>query len=113
MAEKIGVKPRRGDNFSPACCVERNRRPPPMTKYMMMLARPALAAIAVASALLAAAPASAEVQYPWCAHYRSPLDAVNCGFVNYPQCMATISGIGGECYENPAYPPPRERRRRR
>jgi hypothetical protein len=59
------------------------------------------------------APAMAEVQYPWCAEYRRPISATNCGFVNYQQCLATISGIGGICYRNPAYPPPRERARRR
>jgi hypothetical protein len=56
-------------------------------------------------------PATAEVQYPWCAQYRPPLDATNCGFTSYPQCMATISGIGGICYPNPAYPQPRARSR--
>ena len=59
------------------------------------------------------APAKAEVQYPWCAQYRKPIDATNCGFVNYQQCRETVSGIGGYCYRNPAYLPPRERTRRR
>jgi hypothetical protein len=33
----------------------------------------------------------------------------NCGFTTLAQCRATISGIGGYCYENPAYPTPRQR----
>jgi hypothetical protein len=66
-----------------------------------------------AGSAMLASPARAEVQYPWCAHYRFPLDAVNCGFVNFQQCQATISGVGGFCYQNPAYPPPQPRRPRR
>lgn len=80
----------------------------------MKFPTPAIAAaLAAIAASGAAAPASAEVQYPWCAQYRRPVDATNCGFVNYQQCMATISGVGGICYENPAYPLRRERSRRR
>jgi hypothetical protein len=70
-------------------------------------------ALVAAATISAATPARAEVQYPWCAEYRRPIGATNCGFVNYQQCLATISGIGGICYRNPAYPPPRERARRR
>jgi hypothetical protein len=72
-----------------------------------------VAAFAAIFAMSMTAPASAEVQYPWCAQYKRPIDATNCGFVNHQQCMETISGIGGFCYRNPAYPSPRERTRRR
>lgn len=49
--------------------------------------------------------ARAEVQYPWCAQYGGhDYEGTNCGFVTLEQCRATISGIGGYCYENPAYP---------
>jgi hypothetical protein len=78
-----------------------------MTKHGLWL----LAAVAVA--LLADNPAGAEVQYAWCAQYRRPIDATNCGFNTYQQCLATISGIGGYCYRNPAYPDPPPRRRTR
>jgi hypothetical protein len=78
------------------------------------LFRAAILASAAFSLIVAASPqAQAEVQYPWCAQYRRPLDATNCGFVSYRQCLATISGVGGICYRNPAYPPPRDRSRRR
>jgi hypothetical protein len=75
----------------------------------------AISAVFGAFAALAAmgTSASAEVQYPWCAEYRKPLDATNCGFVNYQQCRETVFGIGGYCYPNPAYHLPRERSRRR
>jgi hypothetical protein len=53
-------------------------------------------------------PAAAEPVYPWCAHYggRDMGGAANCGFSTYQQCMATISGMGGYCAENPFYNPP-------
>ena len=73
----------------------------------------AVLAIAGMAGLTVASPARAEVQYPWCAEYRSAQGGTNCGFVSYRQCMATISGVGGACYRNPAYTPPRERTRRR
>ena len=74
--------------------------------------------LAVAAMTTVAAPvtaARAETLYPWCAFY-SGMDnqATNCGFVTNAQCMATISGNGGICYENPAYPaatPAPQRRR--
>lgn len=81
-----------------------------------MMTRFALMAAALAGAAanaVSTTPLLAEVQYPWCAQYRRPLDATNCGFNTYQQCLATISGVGGYCYQNPAYLPPRERTRRR
>jgi hypothetical protein len=72
-----------------------------------------LAAFAAFAAAGPATPARAEVQYPWCAEYGSRSGGVNCGFVTYQQCLATISGVGGYCYQNPAYPPPQQRRSRR
>ena len=50
-------------------------------------------------------PSHAEIAYPWCAQYfeRSGGGGTNCGFVTHAQCMATVSGIGGVCYENPRY----------
>jgi hypothetical protein len=98
-----------GLNFS-ACAALMKRQGKPIRTFAMT--RVFIVAAAAASALLTT-PASAEVQYPWCAQYRWPIDATNCGFVSYPQCMATVSGVGGYCYQNPAYPPPRQRRPRR
>jgi Protein of unknown function (DUF3551) len=51
----------------------------------------------------------AEAQnYPWCAQYsgRALGGAMNCGFVSFAQCMATVSGIGGFCIRNNTYQPP-------
>lgn len=64
-----------------------------------------LAAIA-APALLAASPARANIEYPWCAAYGGDMGgASNCGFTTWEQCMATVSGIGGFCEPNQFYNP--------
>jgi hypothetical protein len=53
---------------------------------------------------------SAQAQeYPWCARY--DWTTRNCGFVSFQQCLATISGIGGRCEENPRYVPPQRRKK--
>ncbi len=61
------------------------------------------AALAFAS-LAAVTPASAQGQNSlWCADY-GEAGAVNCGFVTYQQCRATISGFNrGTCYQNPQF----------
>ena len=75
-----------------------------MTKYLLA------AAVAVTfSAIMPAAPASAA-EYPWCAQYGGRSDGRNCGFVNFQQCQATVSGMGGFCERNLFYNPPRSRR---
>jgi len=70
---------------------------------------------ALGVALLAQAggvqPAAAEVIYPWCAHYIGRGGGgPSCGFVSFQQCMATASGMGGNCQMNPFYNPPPSRR---
>jgi hypothetical protein len=68
-----------------------------------------LAATLVMSFALAA-PARAEIYYPWCAQYGAGGDGGrNCGFSTYVQCMATVSGIGGFCERNSFYTGPAER----
>jgi len=76
-----------------------------------------------AGLMLQAAPASAEIQYPWCAIYSGGAEgtgATNCGFVTHDQCWATVSqGRIGDCQQNPAYigpaasPHPYSKRHRR
>jgi len=80
----------------------------------MQLIRPGMLVLAVIAAAPAvvATPVHAE-EYPWCAVYTGRgNEGRNCGFVTYQQCMATISGVGGYCTENPAYPGPRTRKKR-
>lgn len=59
--------------------------------------------------LLGQAPAQAATYYPWCAWY--DWSTSNCGFTSYRQCLATISGVGGECRRNVAEPGPSAARR--
>jgi Protein of unknown function (DUF3551) len=58
----------------------------------------------------------AEAQnYPWCAHYGTGFEGMNCGFTTFQQCLDTVSGIGGFCMQNNTYQPssgPRPRYRR-
>ena len=43
-----------------------------------------------------AKPSAAMVIYPWCAEYGGKMGgSENCGFVNFRQCLATITGNGG------------------
>ena len=51
----------------------------------------------------------AEAQnYPWCAQYSGGVDGggMNCGFISFDQCMATVRGMGGFCMQNNTYVPP-------
>lgn len=57
--------------------------------------------------------------YPWCAQFGGNRgNSTSCGFYTRQQCLATVSGIGGICYENPSYvsvvekPRPRRKHRR-
>jgi Protein of unknown function (DUF3551) len=60
---------------------------------------------AFAAVIFANQPASAQsaYSYPWCARYPARLGATSCYFTSYRQCMTTISGIGGYCFQSPYY----------
>jgi hypothetical protein len=60
---------------------------------------------AAALAALASTLVDARADGPWCSYYVQ--GGKNCGFYSYEQCRANISGIGGSCAPNPAYPAPR------
>jgi len=68
------------------------------------------ASILVVVALLLTS-ANAHADGPWCAYYVK--GATNCGFYSYEQCMADISGIGGSCLRNPAFPASSSSRKRK
>jgi hypothetical protein len=54
---------------------------------------------------LVAMPAGASAQNgAWCARMQG---GTSCAFATFEQCRATISGVGGTCFENPAGPPSR------
>jgi hypothetical protein len=70
---------------------------------------PILSLYIVAAALLGeiqAASAQSPTSYPWCArYYLRDGSATGCYFSSRELCMATISGIGGLCYQSPYYHP--------
>jgi Protein of unknown function (DUF3551) len=72
----------------------------PMRSRIFLLALVSAALMGVTERALAQSPYS----YPWCSKqiYRGS-DATSCYFASYAQCMTTVSGIGGWCYQNPAY----------
>jgi hypothetical protein len=55
----------------------------------------------IGTAMLSNITPSAAREYPWCAFYGPSTH--NCGFTTFEQCLATISGIGGHCAQNPLY----------
>jgi hypothetical protein len=64
--------------------------------------------LAIVSATLIWVPAPASAQsaysYPWCSRQTAgKSDTTSCYFTSYAQCMTTISGIGGWCYQSPYY----------
>lgn len=63
-----------------------------------------LLAAAFAAACLAA-PADAQArEYRWCAEMMvDDFPVTSCGFDTFAQCMASVSGAGGFCKENPRY----------
>ena len=58
--------------------------------------------MAAALVTMTAAPALAD-KAPWCAFLGGGRDGggTECLYYSYPQCMATVSGLGGYCFENP------------
>jgi Protein of unknown function (DUF3551) len=68
---------------------------------------PILSLFVIAAALLGetqAVSAQSPTSYPWCAQYPTEQSAaMSCYFTSYQQCMTTISGIGGYCFESPYY----------
>jgi hypothetical protein len=76
------------------------------------------AALALASTLTSADHAAAQqfrfggaYSGAWCL-FDDPY-TYNCGFATLQQCVATASGVGGQCQPNPSGPPPEMRRYRR
>jgi hypothetical protein len=62
------------------------------------------AAIAAAVVAMTGTPALAD-KAPWCAFLGSGRGGggTECLYYSRAQCMATVSGMGGFCYENPTY----------
>jgi hypothetical protein len=78
------------------------------THYEEIPMRSRIVSLVLVSAALMGATASASAQspysYPWCSRQlvRDGF-TTSCYFTSYQQCMTTISGIGGYCYQSPYY----------
>jgi hypothetical protein len=65
-----------------------------------------LLALGLLAATVANSTQATAQNYPWCAQYSGSFgDTVNCGFVSFEQCMATVRGMGGFCDRNNRYQP--------
>jgi hypothetical protein len=72
-----------------------------------------LALLSAAAVLATAAPASAEIQYPWCI-MQGEYTPQSCTFMTAEQCRASLNGAS-YCDRNPRAivlppPPPKQRR---
>jgi hypothetical protein len=70
---------------------------------------PILSLLLIAAALLGVQAASAQspTSYPWCAKaYKTDTSAISCYFTSREQCMTTLSGIGGYCFQSLYYHAP-------
>ena len=57
-----------------------------------------------------AATAQSGRYYPWCfRNDRTVSNSLSCFYMTRDQCMATLSGLGGTCIENPLLLPPAAR----
>jgi Protein of unknown function (DUF3551) len=78
---------------------------------------PILLLFLIAAALLGeiqTASAQSPTSYPWCAKYPTgQVGAMSCYYTSYQQCMTTLSGIGGYCFESPYYHAPSARAAKR
>jgi hypothetical protein len=61
-----------------------------------------LTGVAFVPVLAVVASPGAAQNYPWCSIRTA---SGGCYYDTWEQCMATISGAGGRCYQNPAAPP--------
>ena len=41
--------------------------------------------------------------YPWCAFYNAAGGIDECLYFDIVQCRASVSGVGGFCYQNPRF----------
>jgi hypothetical protein len=69
-------------------------RPPILLLFMIIAAL--LGEIQTASA-------QSPTSYPWCARYYKDGTPTSCYFTSYQQCRASVSGVGGLCFQSPYY----------
>ncbi len=66
---------------------------------------PIVSTLLIVAGIAGGSPASAQspTSYPWCAKTGKDSAATSCYFTSYLQCMTTISGVGGYCFQSPYY----------
>ncbi len=68
---------------------------------------PILSLLLIAAALLGeiqAYSAQSPTSYPWCAKaYKTDTSGISCYFTSREQCMTTLSGLGGYCFQSLYY----------
>jgi hypothetical protein len=70
----------------------------------IMIHRAVLGAAALVLVEFVPRPSAAAIYYPWCAQLDIRDGGRTCAFVTKAQCMASLGGIGGFCYQNPNPP---------
>lgn len=76
---------------------------------MRILLLSSILGLALSAAFAPDASAQRRVMYPWCAFY-SAEGIDECLYSDVAQCRASVSGVGGYCYQNPLYVGPSPRR---
>lgn len=81
---------------------------------MRILLLSSVLALTLGVAIAPDASAQRRIIYPWCAFY-NPDGIAECLYYNVAQCRASVSGVGGYCYQNPRFvePPYRQPRGKR
>ena len=63
--------------------------------------KPWLFALGLSVLTIVIGPTAEAQNYPWCAQYSGRAGgAIRCRFVSFGQCLATVKGIGGFCFQN-------------
>lgn len=81
-----------------------------MMTFLFSLSATAL--VAIGAMALAASPARADVEYPWCTVTSLGGGAGTCYYTTLEQCQASLPGGGGYCQPNPRAPAAAPRQRR-
>jgi Protein of unknown function (DUF3551) len=99
LASGANVGPYQGDDHPVF------RRPHEAQRGSPAAAWPALFVDHVTFAVMTVpAAAQSPTSYPWCAR-SAKMDSggTSCYFTSYRQCMTTLSGLGGYCFQSPYY----------
>ena len=89
----------------------RRERFPPGEVQMRQIAIFAAFVLSALAAKVLPSSAQSPYDYPWCSRQLGFGGPTSCYFASYQQCLTTVRGIGGYCYQNPAYRGAARRRR--